>query len=133
MKNMIRNTILAAAVVATAALASSSAMASTLKVPFSFTVGDKQCPAGTYTVKRSGPDGSLVTLASREGTRNFTWILRPGEPVADGNTVVMRFEAQGENHVLESIHYKSQATSSLTKKTGRTEYTAVSISAGEGR
>ena len=133
MKNMIRNTILAAAVVATAALASTSAMAETVKVPFSFTAGGKQCPAGTYTVRRGGVDGSLVTLASREGTRQFTWILRPGDPVSEGKTAVMRFEAQGDNHVLESIHYNSQATASLIKKAKRTEYPTVSISAGEGR
>ena len=51
MKNMIRNLMLASAVVATAAFATTSAMATTLNVPFSFTVNGKQCPAGTYTVE----------------------------------------------------------------------------------
>jgi len=133
MKNMIRNVILASACVATAALVSTSAMAATLKIPFTFVAGGKQCPAGTYTVQRSGVDGSLITLASREGSRNYTWILRPGDPNPEGKAVVMRFETQGDTHVLESIHYKSQATASLTRKSNRTEYPTVSISAGEGR
>jgi len=133
MKNMIRNVMMAAAMVATVVLASSSAMAATLKVPFSFTVGGKQCPAGTYTVQRGGVDGSLVTLASSAGTQQFTWILLPGDPAPEGKAVVMRFEPQGENHVLESIHYKSQATASLIKKSKRTEHPTISISAGEGR
>ena len=132
MKNMIRTTILAAAVVATAAFASTSAMAATLKIPFSFVAGGKQCPAGTYTVQR-GINGSVITLTSREGTRNFTWVLRPGDPAPGDKAVVMRFEAQGDTHLLESIQYQSQVTSSLTKKANRTESPTISISAGEGR
>jgi len=132
MKNMIRNTILAAAVVATAALASTSAMASTLKVPFSFVAGGKQCPAGTYTVQRD-IYGSVIKLTNHEGTRNFSWVLRPGDPAPGDKTVVMHFEAQGDTHVLESIQYQSQVTSSLAKKTSRTEYPVVTIRAGEGR
>ena len=130
MKNMIRNTIFAAAVVAV--LASTSAMAATLNVPFSFVAGGKQCPAGTYTVQR-GINGGVVTLTSREGSRNFTWVLSPGDPAPDDKAVVMHFETQGDTHVLDSIQYQSQVTSSLAKKTSRTEYPAVSVSAGQGQ
>jgi len=132
MKNMIRNVILAAAVVATAALASTSAMAATLRVPFSFVANGKQCPAGTYIVER-GINGSLITLTSHEGKRNFTWVLHPGDPAPGDKAVVMHFEAQGDRHVLDSIQYQSQVTSSIAGKSTRTESPAVSISAGEGR
>jgi len=132
MKNMIRNLILSSAVVATAALVTTSAMASTLKVPFSFTVNGQLCPAGQYSVER-GINSNLITLSNREGSRSFTWVLHPGEPDPTENAVIMNFEAQGQTHVLASVQYGSKVTSPLTKKSKRTEYPVMSISAGEGR
>jgi hypothetical protein len=132
MKSMIRNMILASAVVATAALASTSAMAATLKVPFAFMVGSKQCPAGLYTVQR-GINSGVVTVSSPDGSRNFTWVLRPGEPDPSENAVILNFQAQGQTHVLASVQYGSKVASPVTRKSRRTEYPTVSVSAGEGR
>jgi hypothetical protein len=132
MRNMIRNLMVASAVLATAALATTSAMASTLKVPFSFTVNGKQCPAGYYSVER-GFTGNVVTVASRDGSRSFTWTLHPGDPEPSSQAVIMHFEAQGENHALQSVQYGSQVTTVITRKSKRTEYPTMSIGAGEGR
>jgi hypothetical protein len=132
MKNMIRNLMLASAVVATAALATTSAMATTLNVPFSFTVNGKQCPAGVYSVER-GINSSVVSVSNREGSRNFTWVLHPGDPDPTEKAVILHFENQGDTHVLQSVQYGSQVTSPFTKKSKRTEYPTMSIGAGEGR
>jgi len=132
MKNIIRTAILASAVVATVALASTSAMAATLKVPFTFMVGGKQCPAGTYTVQR-GINSGVVTISDENGTRNFTWVLRPGDPAPGDKAVVMRFGAEGQTHVLETVQYGSQVAKAWGGKSTRTEHPTISISAGEGR
>ena len=132
MKNMIRNMILASAVLATAALASTSAMAATLNVPFTFMVGGKQCPAGTYSVQR-GINSSVVSLSDKNGTRNFTWVLRPGDPAPGDKAVVMRFGAEGQIHVLETVQYGSQVATPESGKSKRVEHPTISISTGEGR
>jgi hypothetical protein len=132
MRNMIRNLMLATAVVATAAFVTTSAKAATLNVPFSFTVNGKICPAGEYSVERAY-GGNVVSVTNRDGSRNFTWVLRPGDPDPTSTTVSLYFENQGETHVLESVQYKSQVASAMTKKSKRMEYPVVTVSAGEGR
>jgi len=132
MRNMIRNLILAPAFVAAAALATNVAHATTLRVPFSFSVNGKQCPAGYYSVER-GFNNNVVTVASKDGSRSFTWVLHPGDPEPSSKAVMMRFENQGETHALQLVQYGSQVTTAMTKKSKRTEYPTTSIGAGEGR
>ncbi len=132
MRNMIRNLILAPAFVAAAALATTSAMAATLKVPFSFVANGKQCPAGYYSVEK-GINGNVVTLASKDGSRNFTWVLRPGEPDPSDNAVRLHFESQGETHVLQQVQYGSQVSTSMANKSRHNEYPQATVTAGEGR
>jgi hypothetical protein len=52
MGSILRNFVLAPAAMAAAALATNTAMAETLKVPFTFTVDGKDFPAGLYSVQR---------------------------------------------------------------------------------
>ncbi len=132
MRNMIRNLIVAPALLAAAALATTSAMATTLQVPFSFVASGKQCPAGYYNVQK-GMNNNVVTLVSRDGSRNFTYVLHPGNAAPTEKRVVLRFEAQGQNHVLESVQYGAQASQVIEKKSRHNEYPQVSIGAGEGR
>jgi hypothetical protein len=129
---MIRNLMLATAVVAGAAFVTTSAKASTVHVPFSFTVNGKICPAGEYSVERAY-GGNVVSVTNRDGSRNFTWVLRPGDPDPNSKVISLHFENQGQSHVLESVQYKSQVASAMTKKSKRMEYPVVTVSAGEGR
>jgi hypothetical protein len=129
---MIRNLILAPAFVAAAALATTSASAATLKVPFNFIANGKQCPAGYYNVQK-GINSSVVTLVSKDGSRNFTWVLRPGEPDPSDKTIRLNFDNQGETHVLQLVQYGSQVSTSMTDKSRHNEYPQTTIAAGEGR
>ncbi len=132
MITMLRNMILAPALVAAAALATTSAMATTLKVPFSFTAGGQECPAGDYSVDR-GFNGNLVTLSNRDGSRNFSWLLSPGDPSPTDHRIVLKFEDRGQTHVLQAVQFGALQTRPLVKKTKRVEYPTTSITAGEGR
>ena len=80
MKSVFSKFVLAPAVLAAAALVSTSAMAeSVVKVPFNFTVGNKTLPAGSYAVRHDSSK-HFVTLL-RKGTSDiYTWIIGPGEP-----------------------------------------------------
>jgi hypothetical protein len=108
---------------AAAALATNTAMAETLvKVPFSFTVAGKNCPAGLYSVQWESTHGSLVTLKSKEVPQSFTWVVGPGDPAPGDTAVVLRFDELGENHALRSVQYGSQITSRLDKKINQAEH-----------
>jgi hypothetical protein len=84
----------------------------TVKVPFSFTVDGKQCPAGTYLVKLN-PASYTVTLAGHDSSKIFTWVIVPTNEDANPNKVVLQFDGEGSDHTLRSIRYGSQTTSRL--------------------
>lgn len=115
MQSNFRKVIMASAIVATAALAANSAMASTtVYVPFSFAVAGKILPAGSYQVERDST-GSFVTLESQELSKTFTWIIGPGQPDPTDRKIALRFESGDRIHVLESIQYGSKVTPKLDK------------------
>ena len=115
MRSILRKLILVPAVMAAATLATTSAMAEArVKVPFSFTVDGKNCPAGQYTVDRDARS-NLVTLKGRDASQTFTWLLNPGDPGPKDANVVLRFGADGQKHTLQSIQYESLITRRLDK------------------
>ena len=111
--------VLAPAVLAAAALATTSATAeTTVKVPFSFTAGDKICPAGYYTIKHDDTS-SYVTLMRKGSSDSFTYLVGPGAPEPTDRKVALRFDHLGNAHVLQSIQYGALVTSQLDKKSLR--------------
>jgi hypothetical protein len=106
MRFTLRTLFLAPVVMAAAALATNTAMAesTTLKVPFSFTVAGKICPAGYYSVQRHLTQ-SLVTLQSKDGRNTFTWTLSPGDAAPTDTAVKLKFNEVGDTHVLRAVQY----------------------------
>jgi hypothetical protein len=103
--------ILAAAVVAT----NTASAEETLKVPFSFTVAGKLCPAGTYKVDKNASNG-IVTLRNVETAKTFNWILRPGYDAPKDTKVVLKFDEIGQTRVLQSVQFGPLTTSRLDNK-----------------
>ena len=113
--------ILAAVVVTTAALSAHNAKAETmLNVPFSFTVSGQAMPAGIYTVQED-TFRNVVILRNKAATKSFSYALRPGDPAPNEAHTVLRFEANGENHVLRGIQYGSKITVRLDNGPARYE------------
>ena len=109
---MMKSHLLSFALVATAAvtLAAKPAFAdANVKVPFSFLVGGKRCPAGTYQVKGDST-GKSVTMVGRDSSVNFTWIVMPKPGEGDPNRVALWFDKTNADHVLRSIQYGPEAT-----------------------
>jgi len=120
--------ILAAVVITTAALSAHNANAeTTLNVPFSFTVSGQVMPAGVYTVKEDAFH-NVVILRNKETARSFSYALRPGAPAANEVHISLKFESNGENHVLRGIQFGSKLTSRLTD--GPAHYDAARLSQG---
>jgi hypothetical protein len=112
---------LAPVLMATAALASTSAMAeATVNVPFTFTVAGKNCPAGPYSVKRDALRNLLI-LQSKNSSQTFSWIFRPAETASD-TKVTLKFDGLGETHALQSVQYGQTITPQLEKKVKQNEH-----------
>lgn len=105
--------ILAAVVVTTAALPAHIAKAeTTLNVPFSFTVSGQAMPAGVYTVQED-TFHNVVILRNKAATRSFEYALRPGDPTGNSVHVALKFDSNGDSHVLRGIQFGSKTTSRL--------------------
>ena len=134
MRSILRALVLAPAMIAAAALATTSAMAeSTVNVPFSFTVAGKHCPAGQYTIQRD-PIHSFVTLRSKYAPVGFNWILGPGDGVARDSNIRLSFAVQEQSYALDSVQFGSQTTSQSTRhlnKSPRTEHKQIVTVGGQ--
>ena len=109
---MLRSHFLPLAVLATVAitLAAKPAFAdANIKVPFSFTVAGKKCPAGTYQVKGDAT-GKSVLLVGPGSSVSFRWIVMPKPGDGDPSKVALRFDETSSGHTLRSIQYGPEAT-----------------------
>ncbi|HEX4286072.1 MAG TPA: hypothetical protein VHZ28_13335 [Terracidiphilus sp.] len=110
---MLRARFLLVALAAAASLAAIPAHADVkVKVPFSFMVDGKLCPAGTYRVKNDRANNAL-TLVGRDSRKTFSWIVVPMTGEGDSNRVVLQFDGIGSDHALRSIQYGAASTSRL--------------------
>jgi hypothetical protein len=129
MRSPLRKLFLAPAILAAAAVATSTAMAeASLNVPFSFTAGGQQCPAGVYTVDK-GPAANTVRLVSEDSSRSFVWIVSPGSPSPNDQRIVLTFDNLDGAHMLQSVQYRNRITSRLDKPAK--EYVPSRIVAGQ--
>ena len=116
MKLSVRNLVIASAMMAAVAVTTTSAMAATtVKVPFNFTVEGKICPAGTYTVDKD-VNARIVTLQGKQAPQSFKWVLTPADSSASDSKVKMSFEEVGNAHSLKSIQYGSMVTPKIKSK-----------------
>jgi hypothetical protein len=123
MKTILRTFVLAPAVLAAAALTATSAMAaSTIKVPFSFTVNGQDCPAGYYTLDRDS-NGHIVTLRSNKTAQTFSWVLGPGDPAPTDTKISLEFDQAGSAHALKAVQFGPEVTSNLDKPAKHADHT----------
>ncbi len=113
MRFMAFKSVLAAAVVlTTGALCTHAKAETTLNVPFSFSVSGKTMPAGVYLVKQDNLH-NIVVLRTKDATKSFSYVLRPGSPTADNAHIALKFETAGDSHILRWIEVGSKMTSRL--------------------
>ena len=113
-----RSLVLASAAIAATAIATvpahaATAGATTLNVPFSFTVDHQSLPAGKYLVQRDST-GNFIKLQSENGSRTFNWVALSSDESA--NRIILRFDERGESHELQSIQVGPLTTPRLDRK-----------------
>ncbi|MGO9340547.1 MAG: hypothetical protein ACLPY1_23995 [Terracidiphilus sp.] len=119
MRSKLSTFFLASTALAAAALATIPAVADTttkLNVPFSFTVNGRSLPAGIYSIHR---DSNFVRLVGKDATESFTWVAAPS--AAMGDKVILRFDPQGVTHALQSVQYGPLVTTTLDRKSRKSE------------
>ena len=119
MRSKLRTFVLASTAMAAAALATIPAVAATsttLNVPFSFMVEGQTLPAGEYSVVRDGAR-NVLTLKGKDISKTYTWVASPLRGGAS-DSVTLKFESEGEGHVLQSIQYGPLVTPRLDRKKG---------------
>lgn len=104
--------LLAAIVITAGGLATHTAAAETLKVPFSFTVAGQSMPAGVYSVSKDSLH-NVVVLKSMDASKTFSAVLVPGDPAPNDTHVTLKFDQSGNGHTLKAIQYGPRTTSSL--------------------
>jgi len=130
MQTILSRSILSSAVIALAALATTSAKAeATLNVPFSFTAAGKTCPAGHYSVRHDST-GNFVILTNKDLSQTYIWILASGAPEPNKNKIAMRFDSFGETHALRTIQVGSMITPRLDKRSEAAEHATAGLSQG---
>jgi hypothetical protein len=107
------------AAVTLATIPAEAATSTKLKVPFSFTVDGKECPAGFYWVQRDTV-ASTVTLQGKDASQSFIWIAGPSETTKRSG-VILSFDQVGGMHALRTIQSGSLVTPRLDKKLLKTE------------
>jgi hypothetical protein len=123
---------MASLVLAATAFTANAARAASVDVPFAFTVGNKICPAGHYTLHTDHLGNSVELVGASQG---FQWVIHPGDAAPTDTRVILKFDATGTQYALRSIQYGPMTTSRLDKKTKESisASNGVSLTAGMGQ
>jgi hypothetical protein len=114
MRSTLLKWFLVPAVAAVAMLASQTASAERVNVPFSFSAMGKAFPAGSYIVEQD-PNGNFVTLETLDCSKTLVHVIGPGGPDSAALKVVLRFNVNGEDYQLDTIQIRSKITTHMTK------------------
>jgi len=115
MKALICKTLLLSSIMAIAMTSTIARAQRTLKIPFSFQIGDALYPAGSYSVKRQ-PYGHFVVLEDCDNRELFHWAIGPGDPAPTDARIVLKFDESLQVHLLRSVQYGSLITGRLDEK-----------------
>jgi hypothetical protein len=130
MRTIVSKLVLASLIAATAALTPNLASAeTTVKVPFDFKVQGKTMPAGIYVVQQDGFN-NMVTLMDKDTSKAFSLILHPGDAVSGDRRISLKFEDQGDDHILRSVQYRSLTSAHLDNKVKTPAYSPSRLSQG---
>jgi hypothetical protein len=115
MKSAFSRFVLASVALALATLGIHTAQAEgvSVNVPFSFKAAGKSLPAGQYSVERAKV-GSYIKLQDQQSKQSILFVA---SGTADGERLVsLKFEGQGDTHVLQSIQFGHLTSGRLTRK-----------------
>jgi hypothetical protein len=89
----------------------------TIRVPFDFAAGEKQMPAGRYTIQRIKSDSeSALLIRSEDGRSTAVVLTSTGEK--SPRSAAFTFRRHGERHFLAEVSMPGAASVRALPKTG---------------
>lgn len=119
MKKQISRTLLGLAVTLVLAIAANAQILRTdlIRIPFDFVAGEKQMPAGRYTIRRIRSDAEATLLIRSEDGRSTAVVLtNTGE--ANPRASALVFRQHGERYFLAEVLMPGTASVRELPKTG---------------
>ncbi len=106
MRNILGTIVMMSAVAATTFAANAATSEKRFEVPFNFTVGGQNWPAGTYLLDKNGTTYS-AHLQSMDAKKNLALTLSPGDPAPNDTRAILTFAEDNQNHELKSVQFGS--------------------------
>ena len=72
-------------------------------VPFNFTVGKAEMPAGTYTISRAGAFSSVIEIKGSTTKKSVVSMVRSGGTSSSDSTAKLVFNQYGERYFLSQV------------------------------
>ena len=88
-----------------------------IRIPFDFVAGEKQMPAGRYTVRRVSSDAESALIIRSEDGRSAAVILT-NTGAADPRTAALVFRQHGDHYFLAEVSVPGTASARELPKTG---------------
>jgi len=99
--------VAAAAMIASASVAHADDHVAKVNVPFSFTAGDTQMPAGSYVITQADEDGSLVSIRSTDGKQSAFLLVTPTGTDDRSAQSTAVFDKADNQYVLRQVTLES--------------------------
>ena len=126
MKKTTLNLMLALTCIAALTALAFAAVPSTLmtaKIPFTFHVGNKAFPAGTYTVSRTNSPGIIILRNEEQPHQNAGTITNANSSRTENKNATLQFRRYGDQYFLASVMPQG-ATTNLELQKSRSERAA---------
>lgn len=114
--------------IASGIASAASSIDTTVKVPFSFIVGNTELPAGNYVVKAYPDAADIVALVSADGHKYATILTVEHQSTEQTTTPELLFQKYDDHYFLASVTSEgTQKEVVLTPATMRKEIAATSM------
>ena len=102
-------TLICVAALAAGALALTPEALMKAEIPFAFSLGEQELPAGTYTLSRANAQG-LMILRNEDLAKNVAFITRTISPKAVSEHATLEFHRYGDQYFLTRVQPEGTAT-----------------------
>lgn len=100
-------------------------------IPFNFSIGSEQYPAGQYLLKQGQMYNRVLTVQSEDTPTAFHCTLTPGGDTDNPNKVAVIFDVRDNNYTLRNIQYGALTSPKMDKTLDRSEHTPVQVIEGQ--
>lgn len=124
--------LLVSGALATAGLTSLPAAAEArVTIPFNFSVGGEQYPAGQYLLKQGQIYNRVLTIQSKDTPTAFNCTLTPGGDNDDPSKVAVIFDVRDGSYALRNVQYGTLTSPRFDRAIDRSEHTPVRVIEGQ--